>query len=245
MKNILVVIMVALFSQCLYAGLKVDYEAGLVQSGYNDVQIPGNTGTRFSLSTNDLSVKSDFFWRTTIINEVSPKSSFELLIAPLTLKTEGILSAPVTFTDKTFAAGSKINGTYRFDSYRLRYLYLVQESKKVKTWLGLTAKIRDASIKLSDGASIAEKQNTGLVPLIAFKVQWDAFDNDFSVICQGDALAAPQGRAEDVLVALQYRYDAKLAFKLGYRVLEGGADNDEVYNFALLHYIALGATFSF
>ncbi|MCK9582794.1 MAG: hypothetical protein M0Q46_04135 [Endomicrobiales bacterium] len=245
MKNILALLIVALFSQCLYAGLKVDYEAGLVQSGYNDVQIPGNTGTRFSLSTQDLSIKSDFFWRTTIIDEISPKSSFELLIAPLTLKTEGTLKTPITFTDKTFATGSQINGTYRFDSYRLRYLYLVQESKKVKTWLGLTAKIRDASIKLSDGATITEKQNTGLVPLIAFKVQWDAFDNDFSVLCQGDALAAPQGRAEDVLVALQYKYDATLAFKLGYRVLEGGADNDVVYNFALLHYIALGATFSF
>ena len=65
------------------------------------------------------------------------------------------------------------------------------------------------------------------------------------MLCQGDALAAPQGRAEDVLLALQYRYDATLAFKLGYRMLEGGSDNDVVYNFALLHYISLGATYSF
>jgi hypothetical protein len=29
---------------------------------------------------------------------------------------------------------------------------------------------------------------------------------------------------------------------LGYRILEGGADNDEVYNFALFHYAAVGVT---
>jgi hypothetical protein len=28
--------------------------------------------------------------------------------------------------------------------------------------------------------------------------------------------------------------------KAGYRLLEGGADNDEVYNFALINYAAFG-----
>jgi hypothetical protein len=36
-----------------------------------------------------------------------------------------------------------------------------------------------------------------------------------------------------------------MAFKAGYRLLEGGADVDEVYNFALLHYISGGILITF
>jgi hypothetical protein len=64
-------------------------------------------------------------------------------------------------------------------------------------------------------------------------------------LLEGDALAAPQGRAEDVLLALQFHPRPNLAFKLGYRILEGGANVAEVYNFALLNYAALGAIVSF
>jgi hypothetical protein len=61
-----------------------------------------------------------------------------------------------------------------------------------------------------------------------------------SFLLEGDALAAPQGRAEDVLVAAGYRLSDKISLKAGYRILEGGADNDEVYNFTLLSYAAVG-----
>ncbi|MFC1566818.1 hypothetical protein ACFL4A_03140 [bacterium] len=32
----------------------------------------------------------------------------------------------------------------------------------------------------------------------------------------------------------------KLAIKFGYRILEGGADNDEVYTFSLFNYLVFG-----
>ena len=32
--------------------------------------------------------------------------------------------------------------------------------------------------------------------------------------------------------------------RLGYRILEGGADNNEVYNFALFHYASVGILFT-
>ena len=38
---------------------------------------------------------------------------------------------------------------------------------------------------------------------------------------------------------------ANLSFKLGYRVLEGGADNDEVFTFALIHYLLAGVSLRF
>jgi hypothetical protein len=36
-----------------------------------------------------------------------------------------------------------------------------------------------------------------------------------------------------------------VALRVGYRILEGGADNDEVYTFSLFHYIVAGLVVSF
>ena len=54
------------------------------------------------------------------------------------------------------------------------------------------------------------------------------------------AIAAPQGRAEDVLLVVTWSLRPGVGLHLGYRMLEGGADNDEVYNFSWLHYAVAG-----
>lgn len=53
-------------------------------------------------------------------------------------------------------------------------------------------------------------------------------------------MAAPQGRAEDIFMGANYRVSDNIGLKAGYRILEGGTDNDEVYNFALFHYTSAG-----
>jgi hypothetical protein len=60
------------------------------------------------------------------------------------------------------------------------------------------------------------------------------------VLFDADALAAPQGRAEDVLLAFQVRPREGISLYAGYRTVEGGADNDEVFSFAWFHYGAIG-----
>ena len=90
--------------------------------------------------------------------------------------------------------------------------------------------------------ALAEKTNTGFVPLINFDVLWKVTDR-FNLVLNGDALAAPQGRAEDVLCAFQYSISPRMRFRIGYRILEGGADVEEVYSFTLLHYLVTGITF--
>jgi hypothetical protein len=45
-----------------------------------------------------------------------------------------------------------------------------------------------------------------------------------------------------VLIALERRLTPKLAVRAGYRFVEGGADNDEVYTFAWIHYATVGVT---
>jgi hypothetical protein len=36
-----------------------------------------------------------------------------------------------------------------------------------------------------------------------------------------------------------------VSLKAGYRILEGGADNDEVYTFSLFHYVVAGIVMTF
>lgn len=107
--------------------------------------------------------------------------------------------------------------------------------------LGLTAKIRDAAIKISGGDLASQNSNVGFVPLLNFLLEW-RFSSVLMLLLEGDAAAAPQGRAEDVQLALVYQKSEKWALRLGYRILEGGADNDKVYNFALLNYVLVGVT---
>ena len=62
------------------------------------------------------------------------------------------------------------------------------------------------------------------------------------LLFEGDAAVAPQGRAEDAEFALVYQKSEKWSVRLGYRILEGGADNDKVYSFALFNYLLIGIT---
>jgi len=225
------------------AVLTFDVETGLVFSGYNDVRIPGDTGTLFSLSE-ELSVDPTSFFRVRILYTLSRRHTLGLLMAPLRLESGGTLDRTVVFQDQEFAPSVELKSRYRFDSYRLTYRYDIRTGHPLEVGLGLTAKIRDASIRLEGDGRRAEKKNIGFVPLVNFRVRWMMTD-ELGLLLEGDALAAPQGRAEDVLLGLCFRPNARIGMKAGYRILEGGADNDEVYNFTLLHYLVAGAMVAF
>jgi len=220
------------------AGWQFDIESGAAINGYNDVRIPGNEGTYFSL-TEDLESDPYFFYRVRVSREWGERHNLSLLVAPLRFKSHGSLDWDVLFVDKVFDAGDDLTGHYRFDSYRLTYRYRLHKSERLTAGIGLTAKIRDAEISLEDADQKASKKNTGFVPLVNFQLQW-RLNSKLGILAEGDALAAPQGRAEDILLALTGDIDENLRFKVGYRFLEGGADNDEVYTFALVHYLVVG-----
>lgn len=222
---------------------RIDQEAGVVFSGYNDVRIPGDTGTRFSLSR-DLETDSKLVFRTRISYLIRNRHTISGTFAPLTLDASGTFDEPVRFQGVVFPADSEVNGEYRFANYRLSYRYDFLLTPGWEAGLGVTGFIRDAEISLSDEDLSAEKKNVGFVPLVNFRVR-RILSTDFSLILEGDALAAPQGRAEDASLTLHYRPVSNFRLKVGYRILEGGADNDEVYNFALLHYAIAGAILEF
>lgn len=222
-------------------GLQV--ESGAVFSGYNNVEIPRDIGTRFSL-TNDLKTDSKLFYRVRLFYNLDSSNHFSILAAPLSLNAEGFAPRDIVFEGTTFLEGSRLKAKYRFDSYRLTYRRRIINNGWLTGGLGLTAKIRDAAVTVEDDAVKAEKTNTGLVPLINFQFRMRLNSHTYALL-EGDALAAPQGRAEDVLVALGYSLSDYFGVYAGYRILEGGADVEEVYNFALLHYITMGVSLKF
>jgi len=223
----------------------VDIESGYVFNGYNDVQIPGNTGTRFSL-TDDFQAESSFFYRLRMGLLLGERHTLSALFAPLSIQASGQLDKPVIFFEEEFSAGVPLDGKYTFNSYRLTYRYALKNSEKWRIGLGFSAKIRDAAVKLEGEGKTSEKTNVGFVPLLNFLFEYK-MTNKASILLKGDALASPggQGRAEDVLFAVQYWLSDKMQIRAGYRILEGGADVEEVYNFALLHFITLGFKYSF
>lgn len=222
-----------------FAQWTLEFEGGRVSSGYNDVRIPGDQGTLFSL-TNDLKDQPGLFFRSRL-NWQREKWVVSLLYAPLTIESNGQIPRPVRFQETIFDANTELDATYRFNSYRLTVRYLVHQSNTLTIGLGGTAKVRDADITLSSSDQKTSKSNVGGVPLINFYLHWQMYAR-IGLLFRGDALAAPQGRAEDVLLALTTPLTDNLRLRAGYRLLEGGADNDEVYSFALLHYILAGVT---
>ncbi len=221
----------------------IDLESGAVWSGYNDVRIPPETGTEFSLSE-DLRIDPEAFLRVRLGCELRPRHYLSLLVAPLELSAAGFRSSPTVFEGVEFPADTPLAGTYRFDSYRLTYRYDLSVGDRFKAGVGFTGKIRDAEIRLEGGGRTSAKTNTGFVPLIHFLLQWRP-GGGMTLLLEGDALAAPQGRAEDVFLGGAYVLGPHVRLRAGYRFLEGGADVEEVYNFAWLHYASAGVTVSF
>jgi len=221
----------------------LDAESGAVFTGYNDVRIPGDSGTAFSLK-DDLNAEPTVFVRLRVGITLGSRHNISVLYAPLKVKSEGLSDMEIDFNGVLFPVNTQLNATYKFNSYRITYRYDIVKRPKFEFGLGFTAKIRDAEIALSGQGMSSSKKNVGFVPIINFRLYWK-MNEKLGILLEGDALAAPQGRAEDVLLAGTYKFSDHFLFRIGYRILEGGADNDEVYNFALFHYASTGLTYTF
>lgn len=225
------------------AQFSLDLETGLVWSGYNNVRIPGDSGTKFSFSR-DLDTKSSAFGRLVLGWRVGRRHTISVLYAPLTLKATGSVPKPLFFYKESFEAGTPLRARYKFNSYRLTYRYTLVDGPRWKAGVGFTVKVRDAAIEVRGGGKSSRRTDLGFVPLINFKVERRIAEK-WAILFEGDALAAPQGRAEDVLLALRLDLSKSLQVKAGYRIVEGGADNDKVYTFALIHYLVAGVILTF
>jgi len=221
----------------------LDIESGVTFLSYSDVQIPKSTGTLISFS-DELETDMTFFIRGRFTYYLDRGNMLSVLYAPLTLNAAGSVDRDVVFEGETFTANTALSTVYKFNSYRLTYEHFWFIGERLRLGLGATAKVRDAKISIADSTKVSEKTDLGFVPLIKFSVVWK-FIPPLSLVLDGDALAAPQGRAEDISLAVQGDASPNLSLKLGYRVLEGGSDIEEVYSFTWINYLFAGATLRF
>jgi len=241
---LLMALTVLLFgSTTVSAEYVLNLQGAAVFTEKNDIRIPGNSGTKFSLS-DDLSADTTYTGRLEAGYIHKAKDYFGITVAPLSVDSHGRVDRNIDYAGTTFPAGTDLQATFRFDSYRVTWRRKFVSRDDLDVWLGVSGNIRDAAITVEGGGQRAEKANTGFVPLINFLIDW-RFSQPWSLRVAGDALVGPQGRAEDVLFAVTY--DANAATKLfaGYRILEGGADNDEVYTFSLFSFAVAGVEVRF
>ena len=219
-------------TQTTLAG-EFNIEAGLVRNPYNRVAIPGDDGTAFDLHR--AYRQSYFYHRLSYSQKLSEKHGVRFLYAPLRLTGSFDSEKAIDFQGVTLPAG-KISTEYQFNSYRGSWFYQLKDDNAWNVRIGVTAKIRNAKTKLDSGTLSKIKRNTGVVPLLYFFTEYKP-GGKFRLAFDFDGWAAPQGRAIDAALMAGYYLHDNLHVNLGYRILEGGVDNDKVYNFSRLEYV--------
>ena len=220
--------------------LRLELEGGPVWQVRNDFAVPGDSGTELRLGDAPAATAG----RLTLVWDFGERWSLRALAAPLATDTTFVSPDPVSFAGTEFAAGVPITQRFEFDSYRLTLFRRFATAGAWSLRAGFTAKVRDASIRLSDGHSAAARNDLGLVPLLYGGARWED-GGRLALDLELDALAAPQGRAVDFSARLELAAGERWRPYLGYRLLEGGADNDEVRTFSTFHFALAGVSFRF
>ena len=237
--------MAALFLQITpsQAQWSIDAESGLAFLGYNNVRIPNETGTLFSFK-DDFEVDGPVIpFRVRVGYTWNERNHIFGLIAPLFVNYTGTPSQAIDFQSSSFDAGETLKGFYQFNSYRLTYRRDILLNGPWTLGVGFTAKIRDASVQLDNEVGTADrKDDFGFVPLLHLYTEY-ALENRTKFYLEGDGLAGGPGRAFDIFLGARIPILPKTDIKVGYRILEGGADVDEVYNFTLVQFAVFGLFF--
>ena len=203
----------------------------------NDVRIPPDTGTEFSLVDLVGSARTPSV-RVEATVDVTERQQVRLVYAPLQLTGRGTPALPIAFAGTTFAP-APTDAVYKFNSYRASWSYRVHHGRTWTGRLGFTGFVRDARVALTQSDRTAEDTDVGFVPL--GQVSADArLAERWSVALVLDGSAAPQGRAIDFAATLAYRPAPRWRVFGGYRTVEGGADVDTVYAFAWLNAVIGG-----
>ena len=223
---------------------EIELEAGPVWQTRNDVQIPNDeTGTRFSLEE----LAGGGPWLTGRLYatwNIKPRHGLRLLLAPLSYTETGTFDEAVDFVGETYQPGEPTEATYQFNSWRLSYRYMFRNGERWRWWVGFTAKARDAKVELRQGDITSKDTDVGFVHLLHLAAHWKLPDR-WRVLFDFDGLAGGPGRAVDLGLKLAYDFDESWSLTAGYRTVEGGADTDEVYNFAWFNSFVVSGIYRF
>lgn len=214
--------------------ITLEFEGAPAWQSRNEVRIPNDTGTRFSL-VDTIGDGPAAATRLTFGVDLNERHGLLAVVAPLEIRSRGSIGTQVRFAGTTFAPGTIDEAVYRFSSYRVTYRYRFYDGDVWQWKVGFTGFIRDARIALRQGQVSAEDTDVGFVPLAHLAGQ-AALSERWTFRLEADALGAAQGRAIDLAAKLAYAPSDRWEMAAGYRTIEGGADVEQVYNFAWLHF---------
>lgn len=218
-------------------------ESGGVWFSKNDARVPGDGGTKFDLM--DLTGGGpDPYVRFYATYNFNNQHALRLTLAPLEVDGTGVLNENVLFEDDVFTADTPTKGIYKFNTYRLTYRWTFYDNNRWRWGLGAAALIRDAEITLEQENKRQSRDDLGIVPLLHLYGEYEFADQIYFIL-DVEGAWSPVGRAVDASLKAQYDFDTGWYASVGYRTLEGGADNDDVYTFAWLHFAQVSVGFRF
>ena len=222
----------------------IQLDLGSTWQSRNKVQIPNdNKGDKFSLED----VAGDGPWaivRAEGIWSINEKHGIRVLLAPFSYSENGKLDKQTRFAGATYSPDQNVKASYTFNTWRISYRYHLYAERDWDFWVGGTLLVRDAGIKLEQGDVSSQDDDVGAVPLLYLAGTY-RLDKHWSINADLDGLAGGPGRALDLGVRINYQLDDKWQVGLGYRTLEGGADTDDVYNFAWFNTVSVSASYRF
>jgi len=232
----------------LLAQLTLTAESGLAFNGYNNVRYfnkENDKGTLFSLTDDFETTQPVVYARFELKWRFANKNVIELTAAPLAFDYTKNDNSLINFGENQFGATGSVDGRYEFNTYRASYRYVWIDKDKWYFDAGASVLIRDARISLQEDNTAEETTDLGFVPLISFDLRYHCSES-LSFLLKGDALVGTQGRAEDVLIGINKQiFNEHFNLRAGYRIIEGGADVSQVYNFSLIHFAAVGLSYQF
>lgn len=214
--------------------VSIDAETGGAWYSRNDVRIPNDGGTRFNM-INLIGNDIEPYLRIRLNVTLGERHTIRALYAPIRSSDSGFFAEDIIFENSTYEAVTAIDGTYQFNTYRLTYRYTFYDRFGWTLGAGAAALIRDAKVQLVQNNISEENTDVGFVPLLHFYAERRIY-SDLSAIFDVEGLASVQGRAVDASIQLNYKINNNLNLLIGYRLLEGGADVEEVYNFSWINF---------
>jgi hypothetical protein len=228
--------------------LELEYQRYRIEN--NSVQRPNTSfGTRFSVpeftgdTGNGLRLTGFAplnWWR--------EGDALRVVIAPLKLSGTAVPTSPINYDGATFQAGLPLTVDYKFNTYRFSYVMPVFSAARNDGWdlrLGGTIGIRDAQIKLTQGALVRDFTNVGPIPLLYVSAA-RALGAGWSIEGEFDGFPAPGGGGlfDGSLKAVR-ALTPNLALTAGVRYQIGAAVDPDIYNSLREVMLLLGVRGSF
>jgi hypothetical protein len=237
LRRTLMIYLLCLLS--LASAQSVRFETGISSVIKNEFRVPKQGGTDVQFPDS-----SQMYYRVEGSWDWNERHGLRFVVAPFSYSEKINTTAPIVFDKTTFASNTETSLNFKFNSYRLGYVYHWIQDTNWTLDVGGTLKVRDALISVEQ-AGVEEKfTDFGFVPLLYLKVarHWNEL---WSTALTADGAGSPQGYAVDALIDIEYRWREAYTLSLGYRLLDGGADNDTLKTFSTIQYLSTGLNYSF